>query len=173
MMAGLSPEQRAELADLMAQTMQDMGLASEMAHLQDALRQARPDLPWGQRGQVPDGEQSLGMGDATSAVAELADLEALSNQLSQGYAGPRWPTSTRSCSSGRWAGPRSTTSPRCARWSASWSGRATSTAPTGSSSSRPRPSAGWARPRCAGCSPSSTPPAAASTTSPTPAPPGS
>ncbi|WP_456930555.1 VWA domain-containing protein [Geodermatophilus sp. SYSU D00079] len=87
MMAGLSPEQRAELADLMAQTMADMGLASEMAHLQDALRQARPDLPWGQRGQVPDGEQSLGLGDATSAVAELADLEALSNQLSQGYAG--------------------------------------------------------------------------------------
>ncbi|WP_169064135.1 VWA domain-containing protein [Geodermatophilus dictyosporus] len=87
MMAGLSPEQRAELAGLMAQTMSDMGLASEMAHLQDALRQARPDLPWGQRGQVPDGEQGLGLGDATSAVAELADLEALSNQLSQGYAG--------------------------------------------------------------------------------------
>jgi uncharacterized protein with von Willebrand factor type A (vWA) domain len=87
MMAGLSPEQRAELAELMAQTMSDMGLASEMAHLQDALRQARPDLPWGQRGQVPDGEQALGLGDATSAVAELADLEALSNQLSQGYAG--------------------------------------------------------------------------------------
>jgi uncharacterized protein with von Willebrand factor type A (vWA) domain len=87
MMAGLSPEQRAELADLMSQTMADMGLASEMAHLQDALRQARPDLPWGQRGQVPDGEQGLGLGDATSAVAELADLEALSSQLSQGYAG--------------------------------------------------------------------------------------
>jgi uncharacterized protein with von Willebrand factor type A (vWA) domain len=87
MMAGLSPEQRAELSDLMAQTMADMGLASEMAHLQDALRQARPDLPWGQRGQVPDGEQGLGMGDATTAVAELADLEALSSQLSQGYAG--------------------------------------------------------------------------------------
>jgi uncharacterized protein with von Willebrand factor type A (vWA) domain len=87
MMAGLSPEQRAELGDLMNQAMSDMGLASEMAHLSDALRQARPDLPWGQRGQVPDGEPSLGMGDATSAVAELADLEALSSQLSQGYAG--------------------------------------------------------------------------------------
>jgi uncharacterized protein with von Willebrand factor type A (vWA) domain len=87
MMAGLSPDQRAELSDLMAQTMSDMGLASEMAHLSDALRQARPDLPWGQRGQVPDGEQALGMGDATTAVAELADLEALSSQLSQGYAG--------------------------------------------------------------------------------------
>src|ERR687893_1588442 len=81
MMAGLSPEQRAELGELMAQAMSDMGLASEMAHLQDALRQARPDLPWGQRGPVPDGEQGLGLGDATSAVAELADREALSNQL--------------------------------------------------------------------------------------------
>jgi uncharacterized protein with von Willebrand factor type A (vWA) domain len=87
MMAGLTPEQRAELGELMAQAMSDMGLAGEMAHLQDALRQARPDLPWGQRGPVPDGEQGLGVGDATSAVAELADLEALSNQLSQGYAG--------------------------------------------------------------------------------------
>jgi uncharacterized protein with von Willebrand factor type A (vWA) domain len=87
MMAGLTAEQRAELGELMAQAMSDMGLASEMAHLQDALRQARPDLPWGQRGQVPDGDAGLGLGDATSAVAELADLEALSSQLSQGYAG--------------------------------------------------------------------------------------
>jgi uncharacterized protein with von Willebrand factor type A (vWA) domain len=87
MMAGLTPEQRAELSDLMEQAMSDMGLAGEMAHLQDALRQARPDLPWGQRGPVPDGERGLGLGDATSAVAELADLEALSSQLSQGYAG--------------------------------------------------------------------------------------
>src|SRR5919202_6722433 len=86
MMAGLSPEQRAELSDLMAQAMSDMGLASEMSHLQDALRQARPDLPWGQRGQVPDGEQSLGMGDATSAVAELGALRQLERELErQGY----------------------------------------------------------------------------------------
>ncbi|MCO7221034.1 VWA domain-containing protein [Klenkia sp. PcliD-1-E] len=87
MMAGLSPEQRAELGELMGQAMQDMGLASEMAHLNDALRQARPDLPWGRPGPVPDGAEGLGLGDATTAVAELADLEALSNQLSQGYAG--------------------------------------------------------------------------------------
>ena len=87
MMAGLSPEQRAELSDLMGQAMGDLGLQSELAHLGDALRQARPDLPWGQGGPVPDGQQGLGMGDATSAVAELADLEALSQQLSQGYAG--------------------------------------------------------------------------------------
>src|SRR3712207_8055376 len=87
MLAGLSAEQRAELQDLMARAMGDLGLQSEMSHLSDALRQARPDLPWGQRGPVPDGEQGLGLGDATTAAAELADLEALSQQLSQGYAG--------------------------------------------------------------------------------------
>jgi uncharacterized protein with von Willebrand factor type A (vWA) domain len=87
MLAGLSPEQRAELSDLMSQAMGDLGLQSEMSHLSDALRQARPDLPWGQRGPVPDGQQPLGLGDATTAVAELADLESLSQQLSQGYAG--------------------------------------------------------------------------------------
>ncbi|MCW2696909.1 MAG: putative magnesium-chelatase subunit chlD [Modestobacter sp.] len=87
MLAGLSPDQRAELQELMAQAMGDLGLQSEMSHLSDALRQARPDLPWGQRGPLPDGEQGLGLGDATTAVAELADLEALSSQLSQGYAG--------------------------------------------------------------------------------------
>jgi uncharacterized protein with von Willebrand factor type A (vWA) domain len=87
MLAGMSPDQRAELQGLMDQVMGDLGLQSEMAHLNDALRQARPDLGWGQRGPVPDGDQPLGLGDATSAVAELADLEALSQQLSQGYAG--------------------------------------------------------------------------------------
>src|SRR3954463_10168529 len=87
MLAGMSADQRAELQDLMAQAMGDLGLASEMAHLSDALRQARPDLPWGQRGQVPDGGQPLGLGDATTAVADLAALESLSQQLSQGYAG--------------------------------------------------------------------------------------
>ena len=115
MMAGLSPEQRAELADLMNQAMSDMGLASEMAHLQDALRQARPDLPWGQRGQVPDGEPSLGLGDATSAVAELADLEALSNQLSQGYA-----TAVVASPMPRACSPSGT----CPRWPQGRSGRA-------------------------------------------------
>src|SRR4029453_17094416 len=53
--APVAPKRGAELSALRAQTMSDMGLASEMAHLSDALRQARPDLPWGQRGQVPDG----------------------------------------------------------------------------------------------------------------------
>src|SRR3569833_4418809 len=87
MLAGMTPDQRAELQDPLSQPSGDLGLQSERAHLSDALRQARPDLPWVQRGQVPDGEQSLGRGDATTAVAELADLESLSQQLSQGYAG--------------------------------------------------------------------------------------
>ena len=165
MMAGLSPEQRAELSDLMAQTMSDMGLASEMAHLQDALRQARPDLPWGQRGQVPDGEQALGMGDATSAVAELADLEALSSQLSQGYAGASLADIDEELlerALGRPGGRR----PRRAA-PAGARARAAGLPQPLRRPARALPEGGppaRAPRRCAGCSPSSTPPAAATTT---------
>jgi len=44
LMRSLSQEQRQELADLMATAMEDLGLAAEMARLQSALRNARPDL---------------------------------------------------------------------------------------------------------------------------------
>ncbi len=42
----LTDEQRNELAGLMAQTLEDAGLAAEMARLADALRARRPDLDW-------------------------------------------------------------------------------------------------------------------------------
>jgi uncharacterized protein with von Willebrand factor type A (vWA) domain len=176
MMAGLSPEQRAELQDLMGQAMGDLGLQSEMAHLNDALRQARPDLPWGQGGPVPDGEQGLGMGDATSAVGPMPSpcsptWRRSASSCRRATRAPRWPTSTRSCWSRRWVARPSTTWRRCASWSANWSGRATSTAARASSSCHRRRSAGWAPPRCAGSSPNCRRPAAVSTTSPTPAPP--
>ena len=86
MFASMTPEQRDELAALMAQTMADMGLASEMARLNDALRQRRPDLDWGSRARMR-GEQPLGMSDATTALEELADLEELESTLAQEYAG--------------------------------------------------------------------------------------
>ena len=70
----------------MAQAWQDMDLAAEMAHLQDNLRALRPDLPWQGR-QRMRGEPGMGLPDATEALAELADLEALDAQLSQDYAG--------------------------------------------------------------------------------------
>jgi uncharacterized protein with von Willebrand factor type A (vWA) domain len=87
LLESLSDEQREELADLMAQAMEDAGLAAEMAALGDALRARRPELGRPQRGVRMSGEEPLGLGDATSAVAELADLADLESAVSQDYAG--------------------------------------------------------------------------------------
>lgn len=89
MMSSLSPEQREQLAQLMQQALADADLASEMAQLADNLRALRPGLdrssPTGMgQGQ---GNQPLGYGEAVEAVAELADLEALAQQLSQNQQG--------------------------------------------------------------------------------------
>jgi uncharacterized protein with von Willebrand factor type A (vWA) domain len=93
LMQSLSPEQRQELADLMAAAMEDMGLAAEMSRLQSALQGARPDLDWGQgrrgrqRGQQMGGDEGLGLGDATTALEEMAQLDELASALSQDYPG--------------------------------------------------------------------------------------
>jgi uncharacterized protein with von Willebrand factor type A (vWA) domain len=83
----LSDEQREELAGLMAQAMEDAGLAAEMSALGDALRARRPELGQPQRGVRMNGGDPLGLGDATSAVADLADLSDLESALGQEYAG--------------------------------------------------------------------------------------
>jgi uncharacterized protein with von Willebrand factor type A (vWA) domain len=86
LMASLSPEQRAELASLAQAALGDLGLEYELDRLGQSLRQRRPDLPWGERANMT-GDQPLGLGDATSALEELADLEALEASLSQDYPG--------------------------------------------------------------------------------------
>ena len=86
LMQSLSPEQRDELAALMNEALEDMDLASEMSRLSDALRARRPDLDWNSR-QRMRGETPLGVGDATSALEELADLEDLDAALGQDYPG--------------------------------------------------------------------------------------
>jgi uncharacterized protein with von Willebrand factor type A (vWA) domain len=86
MLASMTAEQRDELAALMAQSMEDMGLASEMSRLNDALRTRRPDLDWTGRTRMK-GNQPLGMSDATTALEELADLEELESTLGQEYPG--------------------------------------------------------------------------------------
>jgi uncharacterized protein with von Willebrand factor type A (vWA) domain len=89
LMDSLTPQQRAEIGELVQGAM-DLDLAAQMAQLGDALRGARPDLPWGRgqrgRGEMR-GEQGLGMGDATTALEELADLDALEAALGQDYPG--------------------------------------------------------------------------------------
>ena len=86
LMASLSPEQRAELASLAQAALGDLGLEYELDRLGQSLRQRRPDLPWGERAAM-GGDQPLGLGDATTALEELADLEALEASLSQDYPG--------------------------------------------------------------------------------------
>jgi uncharacterized protein with von Willebrand factor type A (vWA) domain len=85
LMDSLSREQRDELQALMAGAM-DLDMQAQMSQLTDALRAARPELPWGGRERM-DGERGLGLGDATSALEELADLEDLEAALSQDYPG--------------------------------------------------------------------------------------
>lgn len=87
MMASLSPEQREQLGQLMSQALADADLASEMAQLSDNLRALRPGLDRGSPAGMRPGGESLGYSDAVEAVAELADLEALEAQLSQGDPG--------------------------------------------------------------------------------------
>ena len=85
LMDSLTPQQRQELGGLMQGAM-DLDLASQLAQLGDALRNARPDLPWGGKERMR-GEQGMGMGDATTALEELADLDDLEASLGQDYPG--------------------------------------------------------------------------------------
>jgi uncharacterized protein with von Willebrand factor type A (vWA) domain len=88
LMSSLSAEQQDELAGLMAQAMADAGLAAEMGRLSDALRARRPDIDLGgwQRERMT-GDDPLGLGDATTALADLADLAELEAALGQDYPG--------------------------------------------------------------------------------------
>jgi len=85
LMESLTPQQRQELGELMQGAM-DLDLAAQLAQLGDALRNARPDLPWNGP-QRMRGDQGMGMGEATTALEELADLDDLSAALGQDYPG--------------------------------------------------------------------------------------
>jgi uncharacterized protein with von Willebrand factor type A (vWA) domain len=86
LMRSLSPQQREELSELMAQALGDGPLAGQLAELTDNLRALRPNLNW-QRGERMRGPDELGYGDATAALGELADLDDLLDQLGQEHPG--------------------------------------------------------------------------------------
>jgi uncharacterized protein with von Willebrand factor type A (vWA) domain len=85
----LTDSQRDELASLMAQALEDAGLAAEMSRLSDSLRARRPDMDQGWPQPRMTGTDPLGLSDATSALAELADLAELDDALRQDYPGAR------------------------------------------------------------------------------------
>ncbi len=86
LMQSLTADQRGELSALMNNALQDMDLASEMAQLGGALRARRPDLDWSGRERMR-GDQPLGVGEGTSALQDLADLEELEASMGQDYPG--------------------------------------------------------------------------------------
>jgi uncharacterized protein with von Willebrand factor type A (vWA) domain len=83
----LTPEQRAELGQLMSDALSDPDLAFQMAQLSDNLRALRPGLDRQSAAGMRPGGESLGYSDAVEAVAEIAELEELSGQLGQDYPG--------------------------------------------------------------------------------------
>ena len=88
MMNSMTPEQRAELMSLSQQAFGSPELMQSLSALDDNLRALRPGEDWGGSERF-DGEQGLGLGDGTGVLQDLADLDDLSEQLSQSYNGSR------------------------------------------------------------------------------------
>jgi uncharacterized protein with von Willebrand factor type A (vWA) domain len=88
MVNSLSPEQRAELAQLSRQAFGDPALAQALAQLDAQLQGLRPGEDWSGSGRFR-GDNPMGMGEATRAMEQLAQLEGLGDQLGQSYPGAR------------------------------------------------------------------------------------
>lgn len=84
MLNSMSEEQRRELMELSAQAFGSPELMDQLGTLGDNLQAMRPDLDW-TGGEEFSGEQGLGLGDGTGAVQDLAELDQLSEQLSQAH----------------------------------------------------------------------------------------
>ncbi|MER5673268.1 vWA domain-containing protein [Pseudonocardia alni] len=88
MMNSMSAEQRAELAELAQQAFGDPRLSQSLARLDAQLQGLRPGEDWSGEGDFR-GENPMGMGEATRAMEELGQLDALAEQLAQSYPGAR------------------------------------------------------------------------------------
>ncbi|GAA1481457.1 VWA domain-containing protein [Gordonia sinesedis] len=82
----LMPEQQAELDQLAQQAFGSPDLMNQLAQMDSALRAARPGLDW-DNAQGFSGDQPMGLGEGAAALRDISELEALSEQLSQQYAG--------------------------------------------------------------------------------------
>jgi len=82
----LSPEQRAELDALAQQAFGSPQLMEALGRLDSHLRAARPGEDWNGSSEF-SGDNPLGMGQGAQAMADIAELEQLAEQLSQSYPG--------------------------------------------------------------------------------------
>ncbi len=82
----LSAEQRAELDALAMQAFGSPALQQALTRLDAQLQAARPGEDWTGSSRF-SGDDPLGMGEGTQALADIAELEQLAEALSQSYAG--------------------------------------------------------------------------------------
>ena len=82
----LSEQQRAELDALAQQAFGSPSLMNALNRLDGHLQAARPGEDW-DGSQRFSGDDPLGMGEGAAALADIAELEQLAEQLSQSYAG--------------------------------------------------------------------------------------
>lgn len=84
----MTPEQRAELDELAAQAFGSAELMSSLAALDEHLQALRPDAGWSGSENFR-GDGAVGLGEGTGLMAQLGELDALSEQLGQAYPGAR------------------------------------------------------------------------------------
>jgi uncharacterized protein with von Willebrand factor type A (vWA) domain len=82
----LSAEQRAELDALAQQAFGSPQLMQALSKLDSHLQAARPGEDWNGSAEF-SGDNPLGMGQGAQAMADIAELEQLAEQLSQSYPG--------------------------------------------------------------------------------------
>ncbi len=82
----LSADQRAELDALAQQAFGSPSLMNALNRLDGHLQAARPGEDWDGSSRF-SGDNPMGMGEGTQAMADIAELEELAESLSQSYAG--------------------------------------------------------------------------------------
>ncbi|WP_232547957.1 vWA domain-containing protein [Propioniciclava soli] len=84
----MTPEQRRELMELSAQAFGSASLMAQLDALDGNLQALRPGLDW-TGSENFRGNEGMGLGDGTGVVQDLAELDALAEQLQQDYSGAR------------------------------------------------------------------------------------
>ena len=80
MLNSMTPEQREELQNLMAQMLDDADLQWQMDRLSNNLRRSHPGMDWDGSQQF-SGDQPMPFGEALQRIQELNDLDALEDFL--------------------------------------------------------------------------------------------
>ncbi|MCW2814767.1 MAG: von Willebrand factor, type [Nocardioides sp.] len=92
MLNSMSAEQRRELMELSAQAFGSPELMDQLGQLDANLQALRPGEDWSGSEDFGQGQgqgTGVGLGDGTGVLQDLADLDALAEQLAQSYNGSR------------------------------------------------------------------------------------